>query len=80
MKKQFDIGFGHLGNGITVWNRAKEVHGDYEKIAHIGCNRSITWYLKNLPNEVVTEVKAVANGNNFSISTSQDHMKVFNDE
>lgn len=32
---QYDIGMGYLGNGLTVWNRAVEVNGDYQNIAHI---------------------------------------------
>jgi len=43
--RKFDLGAGHLGNGVTVWNRAREVDGDYEKIAHIGPDRKITWWI-----------------------------------
>lgn len=32
---EYDIGMGYLGNGLTVWNRAVEVNGDYQNIAHI---------------------------------------------
>ena len=27
--KAYDLGYGHLGNGLTVWNRLEEEHGDY---------------------------------------------------
>ncbi len=37
---------GFLGNGLTVANRAKEVNGDYEHIAHISNGGNITWYVK----------------------------------
>ena len=37
--KQYDIGVGHLGNGLTIWNRAEEVNGDYKTIDHIETNR-----------------------------------------
>src|SRR5699024_2154973 len=33
--KAYDLGYGHLGNGITVWNRLEEEHGDYKTVAHI---------------------------------------------
>ena len=26
--KQYDLGYGYLGNGLTVWNRLEEEHGD----------------------------------------------------
>ena len=32
---RYDLGYGHLGNGLTVWNRLEEVHGDYKTVAHI---------------------------------------------
>jgi hypothetical protein len=75
--RKFDLGAGHLGNGVTVWNKAKEVHGDYETIAHISHDRKISWKLKNPPKEVVEYVESIAEGPNFSASTSQPHMLVF---
>ena len=38
----YDIGMGYLGNGLTVWNRAVEVNGDYQNIAHISPEGKIT--------------------------------------
>jgi len=76
-ERKFDLGAGHLGNGITVWNRAREVHGDYEKIAHIDSNRKVSWYIDNPPREVVDYVQAIVDGNNPSVSTSQPYKKVF---
>lgn len=29
------LGFGHLGNGITVWDSNRERNGDYLTVAHI---------------------------------------------
>lgn len=77
-ERKFDLGAGHLGNGITVWNRAREVHGDYEKIAHIDSNRKVSWYIDNPPREVVDYVQAIVDGNNPSVSISQPYKKVFN--
>lgn len=78
-ERKFDLGSGHLGNGITVWNRAREVRGDYEKIAHIDPNRKITYYIKKPPKEVIDYVEKIANGKNMSVSSTQSHMKVFNE-
>jgi len=76
-ERKFDLGSGHLGNGISVYNKAKDVRGDYEKIAHIDANRKITWMLKNPPKEVTDYVNKIASGKNPSVSTSQKDKKVF---
>ena len=78
LERKFDLGSGTLGNGISVWNRAKEVHGDYEKIAHIDRNRKITYYIKNPPREVKKYVEGIAKGKNPNISSTQSQ-KVFNE-
>ena len=78
-KREFSLGGGHLGNGITVWNRNREVNGDYETVAHIDADRNINYRVKNLPEEVKREVEAYAKGNP-SVSTSQPERKVFNEE
>ena len=75
--RKFDLSSGHLGNGITVWDRAKEEHGDYEKIAHIDADRKIKWYLKNPPADVIKYVEDIAKGKNPSISATQPDQKVF---
>jgi hypothetical protein len=61
--KEYDLGFGCLGNGITVWNRLEEVHGDYKTIAHIREDKSIVFYEENLPKEVKQKIIKVANNN-----------------
>jgi len=45
---KYDIGVGHLGNGLTVWDRNREQSGDYMTIAHIGETGKITWRDKKL--------------------------------
>lgn len=77
--RKFDLGAGHLGNGIKVWNRARQVHGDYETIAHINHDRTIKYYIKNPPQEVVEYVESIAKGPNRSVSTSQPDQKVFSE-
>lgn len=75
-ERKFDLGSGSMGNGITVWNRAKEVHGDYENIAHIDRNRKIKYYIKNPPKEVKDYVEKIAKGKNPNVSATQSS-KVF---
>lgn len=74
--RKFDLGSGHMGNGITVWNRAREVHGDYETIAHVDANRKIKYYIKNPPKEVKDYVEKIAKGPNMHVSATQSQ-KVF---
>lgn len=76
-ERKFDLGSGHMGYGITIWNRAKEVHGDYETVAHIDDKRKIKWYIKNPTKEVRQYVEKLAKGKNPSISASQRNKKVF---
>ncbi|MFR4570804.1 MAG: N-6 DNA methylase [Hominenteromicrobium sp.] len=51
---------GYLGNGLTVWNRAVEVNGDYQNIAHISPEGEITYYVQDLPQSVVERIRQVA--------------------
>jgi len=74
---KFDLGAGHLGNGITVWNRAKEVHGDYERVAHIDRDRTVSWWVKNPPADVLSYVEGIANGSNMGVSETQPEQMVF---
>jgi len=48
----YDIGSGWMGNGLTIWNRAEEEHGDYKIIAHIDDNGKLSVRDKNLPNQL----------------------------
>ena len=73
--KKYDIGYGHLGNGLTVWNRAEEEHGDYKTIAHISANRTVTFYGK-LPEDILNKILTVAMTSDTSVSATQD-AKVF---
>jgi len=57
---EFDIGMGYLGNGLTVWNRAVEVNGDYQNIAHISPEGEITFYVQDLPQRVVERIRQAA--------------------
>ena len=57
---EYDIGRGYLGNGLTVWNRAVEVNGDYQNIAHISPEGEITFYVQDLPQSVVERIEQAA--------------------
>lgn len=74
---QYELGFGHLGNGITVWNSANEVHGDYQTVAHISADREITFYDKNMPESVVQQIRDFAEKETPPMSATQ-HSPVFN--
>ena len=69
--KQYDIGFGHLGNGITVWNRKEEQHGDYKTIAHISHDRQVKFY-EELPQNIKDKINHFALTANPTISATQD--------
>lgn len=56
----FKLGFGCLGAGLTVWNEARMVSGDYPKVAHIKKDGSIQWYIKRIPQEVRDQVEKEA--------------------
>ena len=59
-KAEYDLGFGYLGNGLTVWNRAAEVNGDYPTIAHISPEGEVTYYEENLPQSVTERIEKAA--------------------
>lgn len=41
-----------FGNGETIYNLAREVRGDHEKIAHVAEDGTLTYYKKHLPDAV----------------------------
>jgi hypothetical protein len=50
--KKYDIGSGYMGNGLTIWNRAEEEHGDYKIIAHISPQGKLSVRDKQLPSDL----------------------------
>lgn len=38
------LGFGFMGNGITVWDSSREVNHDYPTVAHISYDRKVKYY------------------------------------
>ena len=68
----YDLGYGHAGSGLSVWNRLELVGGDYKPIAHIHPNRDIVFYDANLPDEVKEQVRRVASTSEMAVSDTQD--------
>lgn len=59
---EYDIGMGYLGNSLTVWNRAVEVDGDYQTIAHIDPDGTIQYRVEGLPEDVIDRIKKQPQG------------------
>lgn len=62
--KTFDLGFGRLGNGITVYNRMVKQRGDYQIVAHIDDNNPLEptiKYYKTIIKEMKKEIEDFAN-------------------
>ena len=70
--KAYDLGYGYLGNGLTVWNRLEEEHGDYKTVAHIDPDRTVTIYDEEMPQAVRDEIKRIADTSEMTISATQD--------
>ena len=70
--KAYDLGYGHLGNGVTVWNRLEEEHGDYKTVAHIAPDRTVTFYDEEMPQAVREEIQRIADTSEMTISATQD--------
>ena len=71
-KKAYDLGFGHLGNGLTVWNRREEVDGDYRTVAHIAPDRTVQIYDEEMPQEVRNRIQQVADSSEMTVSATQN--------
>lgn len=57
---KYDLGYGKLGNGVTVYNRAKEEGGDYMRVAHIAADGKITYRDKKMPASVKAKIEKAA--------------------
>lgn len=67
-EKAYDLGYGHLGNGLTVWNRLEEEHGDYKTVAHIAPDRTVQIYDEEMPQTVREEIQRIADTSEMTIS------------
>ena len=70
--KVYDLGYGHLGNGVTVWNRLEEEHGDYKTVAHIAPDRTVQIYDEEMPQAVREEIQRIADTSEMTVSATQD--------
>ncbi len=70
--KAYDLGYGHLGNGLTVWNRLEEEHGDYKTVAHIAPDRTVQIYDEEMPQAVREEIQRIADASEITVSAAQD--------
>lgn len=68
----YDLGFGHLGNGVTVWNRLAEEYGDYKTVAHISPERAVTYYDKAMPESVKQQIREFAERSTMTVSATQE--------
>lgn len=75
--KKYDLGFGSLGNGTTVWNRAQQVNGDYKTVAHISTGGNITYYDKKMPEDVKKQIEDMA-ANESTITEKVDMAELEN--
>lgn len=71
-QKAYDLGFGHLGNGLTVWNRLEEVDGDYRTVAHIAPDRTVQIYDEEMPQEIRERIQQVADSSEMTVSATQN--------
>ena len=69
---RYDIGYGFMGNGLTVWNRLEEEHGDYKTIAHIDADRSVKFYDAGLPEIIREQIRKMAAEAQTNISATQE--------
>jgi antirestriction protein ArdC len=75
-EKQYELGYGHMGNGLTVWNRLEERDGDYVTVAHIAPDRTVTFYDNDMPEDVRARIEQTAQTSDMNVSATQD-AKVF---
>jgi hypothetical protein len=71
--KQYEIHYGHKGNGLTVWNMLEEKYGDYVTVAHISPEREVTFYDKDMPDDVKAQIEQIARTSDARVSASQDN-------
>ncbi|MBQ6256218.1 MAG: hypothetical protein IJJ60_06470, partial [Clostridia bacterium] len=70
--ENYKLGFGHMGNGLTVWNSLEYEHGDYKTVAHIAADRTVTFYDDKMPESVRKIIIEEAETANLTISATQN--------
>ena len=70
--ENYKLGFGHMGNGLTVWNSLEYEHGDYKTVAHITADRTVKFYDDEMPESVRKTIIEEAENANLTISATQN--------
>lgn len=70
--KQYELGYGYMGNGLTVWNRLEEKDDDYIIVAYIYPDRSVRFYDQDMPESVRKRIEQVARTSELTVSATQD--------
>lgn len=70
-QKQRELGYGHFGHGIVVWDRLHEKDGDYDKVAFISQTREVS-FLVSLSAADQQEIEGYARTANPSVSSMQN--------
>lgn len=65
-----ELHFGHMGNGITVWDSSREINHEYPTVAHIAYDRSVTYY-EDVSPEARQRIEHFALYENMDISQTQ---------
>jgi len=63
--------FAFKGNGVTICDRNRLKHNDYMTVAHIGYDRTITYYTDELSDDAKMSIENFAKFDNMSISLLQ---------
>jgi hypothetical protein len=74
--KATDLGFGHMGNGITVWDRTRSEFNDYAIVAHISADRKISHRDHPISQEQMDAITKAASKEDPQVSVTQSE-KVF---
>ena len=72
-----NLGFGSLGNGITVYDRTREENGDYICVAHISIDRVVSYRKHRLSAEQREAIESFAKNQDPDSDASRG-VKVFN--
>ena len=61
------LGFGHLGNGVTVWDSNREENNDYLAVAHISSQGVVSYRKCKISNEAKKEIECFAENMKYTI-------------
>ena len=62
-----NLGFGRLGNGVTVWDSNREDNNDYLAVAHISNQRVVSYRKCKISNEARNEIECFAENMKYTI-------------